>query len=258
MTEYLETFASPLPGLPSRSFHLHGPGELVSDFLRRDRTWEPVESALFLRALGPGAVVVDAGANLGWHAVWAACRVGPAGRIYAFEPDPLNFRLLQANGAALPQLRCLPCALGEARGTAPFQRHGANQGDTARVQSDRAPELPAVALWPGDALALQRLDFLKIDTQGSELMVLAGFRETLRRNPKAQLLVEFWPQGLARLQQKITGLEAALWGLDRPIHLLDHQGGGLYPLSPTALAELGQTLERSGGFSQLWLGSPPP
>jgi len=258
VTEYLETFSSPLPGLPDRSFYLHGPGELVSDFLRRDRTWEAAESALFLRALGPGAVVVDAGANLGWHAVWAACRVGPAGRVYAFEPDPRNFRLLKVNSAALPQLRCVPCALGEARGLASFQRHGANQGDTARVQSAGAPELPAVALWPGDALALQRLDFLKIDTQGSEVMVLAGFRETLRRSPEARLLVEFWPEGLARLSQKITDLEAALWALDRPIYLLDHQGGGLYPLSPRTLAELGQTLECSGGFSQLWLGAPPP
>lgn len=258
MAEHRETFLSPLAGLPDRSFCLHGSGELVSDVLRRDGTWEAVESALFLRALGPGAVVVDAGANLGWHAVWAACRVGPSGRVYAFEPDPRNFQLLKANGEDLPQLRSLPCALGEARGTATFRRHGSNQGDTARVPEGSPGALAAVPLWSGDGLALGRLDFLKIDTQGSEVMVLAGFRETLRRHPHARLLVEFWPAGLARLGQRITDLQRSLQALARPIHLLDHQQGGLYPLSPSALAALGQELERSGGFSQLWLGLPPP
>lgn len=249
-----ESFSAPGGGEGQRAFALHPPGELVSDLLRRDRTWEGVESALLRAALRPGSVVVDAGANLGWHAVWAALAVGAAGRVYAFEPDPLNLALLRVNGAGLPQLRALGVALGEAKGEVAFRRHGDNQGDSARV---RTAASFTTSCWPGDALALSRLDVLKIDTQGSELRILQGFATTLARQPQARLIVELWPAGLERLGDSVEALLAQLWALERPVFLIDHEGGGLTALTASALAALAASLARSGGFSQLWLGSPP-
>lgn len=249
-----ESFSAPGGGEGPRAFALHPPGELVSDLLRRDRTWEGVESALLRAALRPGSVVVDAGANLGWHAVWAALAVGAEGRVYAFEPDPQNMPLLRANGAGLPQLRALGAALGEARGEVAFRRHGDNRGDSARVRTDPSFTAPC---WPGDALALSRLDFLKIDTQGSELRILQGFAKTLARHREARLIVELWPAGLERLGDSLEALIAELWSLRRPIYLIDHERGGLKALTVPALAALATSLARSGGFSQLWLGLAP-
>ena len=249
-----ESFSAPGGGEGQRPFALHPPGELVSDLLRRDRTWEGVESALLRAALRPGSVVVDAGANLGWHAVWAALAVGAAGRVYAFEPDPLNLALLRVNGAGLPQLRALGVALGEAKGEVAFRRHGDNQGDSARV---RTAASFTTSCSPGDALALSRLDVLKIDTQGSELRILQGFASTLARQPQARLIVELWPAGLERLGDSVESLLAQLWALERPVYLIDHEGGGLTALTASALAALAASLAHSGGFSQLWLGSPP-
>ncbi len=249
-----ESFSAPGGGEGPRAFALHPPGELVSDLLRRDRIWEGVESALLRAALRPGSVVVDAGANLGWHAVWAALIVGAGGRVYAFEPDPRNLALLRANGAGLPQLRALGAALGEARGEVAFRRHGANQGDSARVKT--AASFTA-SCWPGDALALSRLDFLKIDTQGSELRILQGFAKTLARQREARLIVELWPAGLARLGDSVEALLAVLLGLGRPVYLIDHERGGLTALTSSALRTLAASLAGSGGFSQLWLGPPP-
>lgn len=249
-----ESFSAPGGGGGQRAFVLHPPGELVSDLLRRDRTWESVESALLRAALRPGSVVVDAGANLGWHAVWAALAVGLGGRVYAYEPDPRNLALLRVNGSGLPQLRVLGAALGEARGEVAFRRHGANQGDSARVRTAASFTAPC---WPGDALALARLDFLKIDTQGSELRILQGFTKTLARQSQARLIVELWPAGLERLGDSVDALLGALHALKRPIYLIDHERGGLQALSEPALAALAASLEASGGFSQLWLGAPP-
>ena len=135
-----------------------------------------------------------------------------------------------------------------------FRRHGDNQGDSARV---RAAASFTTSCWPGDALALSRLDVLKIDTQGSELRILQGFATTLARQPQARLIVELWPAGLERLGDSVESLLAQLWALERPVYLIDHEGGALTALTASALAALAASLALSGGFSQLWLGSPP-
>src|SRR5438045_2197564 len=58
---------------------------------------------------GPVDVVLDVGANIGAAAVLFRER-WPAAAIYAFEPDPTNFALLEQNVASL-QVTCLPFGL---------------------------------------------------------------------------------------------------------------------------------------------------
>ena len=48
----------------------------------------------------PGAVIVDAGANIGMFSLYAAARCGGDVRIFAFEPIPSTFGVLAANAAA--------------------------------------------------------------------------------------------------------------------------------------------------------------
>ena len=45
----------------------------------------------------PGEVVIDIGANVGYYTLIAARLVGETGRVYAFEPDPTNFAILDKN-----------------------------------------------------------------------------------------------------------------------------------------------------------------
>ena len=46
----------------------------------------------------PGEVLVDVGANVGMYTVWAARTRGA--RVYAFEPESLNYALLNRNNVA--------------------------------------------------------------------------------------------------------------------------------------------------------------
>ena len=50
--------------------------------------YEPGATGLVLNTLGEGDVFVDIGANSGYFTVLAALRVGAAGRVFAFEPNP--------------------------------------------------------------------------------------------------------------------------------------------------------------------------
>src|SRR5262245_2134996 len=74
----------------------------VADPLLAGRGYEPEETAFIEAALAPGMTFLDLGANVGYFTCLAARKVGPAGRVWAFEPDPRNFRLLvrsvKANG----------------------------------------------------------------------------------------------------------------------------------------------------------------
>ena len=49
------------------------------------------------REVGPGDVVLDIGANIGYYTIMLASRVGDSGRVYAIEPEPKNFELLRTN-----------------------------------------------------------------------------------------------------------------------------------------------------------------
>src|SRR5882762_8210273 len=45
----------------------------------------------------PGDLFVDVGANIGFYTIWAALRVGPEGRVFSFEPNPLATAFLERN-----------------------------------------------------------------------------------------------------------------------------------------------------------------
>ena len=52
---------------------------------------------LLLSLLKPGATMVDLGANIGYFSLVAAKKIGETGKIYSFEPDPLNYSLFLKN-----------------------------------------------------------------------------------------------------------------------------------------------------------------
>jgi hypothetical protein len=99
------------------------------------------------RLVTPGGYGIDLGAHIGLYTVLMASRVGPQGRIFAFEPSTPARERLQAHTRELPQVTVLPWtkvhsleSLPEPQGSAPIELlrvHGADWG--AQV-FDKAPE----------------------------------------------------------------------------------------------------------------------
>jgi FkbM family methyltransferase len=141
------------------------------------------EAMLFAQLLKPGAVVVEAGANIGALTVPIANAVGAAGRVIAYEPQGVLADLLRRTAAAnhLGQIEVRRAALGARPGTAvvPPVDYAAsgNFGGVALGGAGGA----TVAVETLDAHAMARLDLLKIDVEGMELDVLAGADATIRR-----------------------------------------------------------------------------
>lgn len=62
--------------------------------------YEPATTAVVMKVVTSGDVVVDVGAHWGYFTLLAASLCGTRGRVFAFEPHPRNLALLSKNVAA--------------------------------------------------------------------------------------------------------------------------------------------------------------
>lgn len=238
------------PGLEGFPFYVHDANDVfISEKIRRKGVWEAFETRLMLSLLRPGDHVLDIGANIGWYTVAAARRVGPQGRVFAFEPDRRNFTILGANVREnrIECARLLRAALGRSAGKARIQPASVNQGDIrVRAFSQEAAgsdsrEVPVVAL--DDFLAeepefsLTKLRVLKMDVQGFEWEVLAGARRLFESLPtRTVCFVEFDPALLNECSpDACKSFIAALGELERVVFAIGRPVWRLRRMSPDRL-----------------------
>ena len=148
------------------------------------------EFRLLPRLVAPGRVALDVGANRG---VWTYALRRLAREVHAFEPNPKMFADLSAalKGRAHLHALALSDRNGEAEFRVPRGRRGySNQGGSisaiAVPRDFGALTVPTARL---DDLGIADVGFIKIDVEGAELAVIAGARETLRRD-RPVLVVE--------------------------------------------------------------------
>jgi FkbM family methyltransferase len=159
------------------------------------RAYEPHVARVFRDLLRPGMHVIDLGANIGYYAMLAAARVGPAGHVSAFEPDPANAALLARSAAAngFGNIALFNCAAAAATGVVELAMDDSN-GRLVRGGTPGARRVQAVAL---DTLLgpRHRVELVKMDIEGAEGLALAGMERLLRAS-RPTLICEFSPPAL--------------------------------------------------------------
>lgn len=163
-------------------------------------------TAVTLQSLAsPGSVVFDIGANIGAHTLGLARSVGPAGRVFAFEPADFAFAKLKHNLDLNPELESRTRAhqiLLAAEPSAPLPQmiyaswpllpkepvHPKLRGRLLATSNARVDTLDRFVEREG----LDRLDLIKIDVDGHEYPVLRGGVRTLARF-QPTLLMELSP-----------------------------------------------------------------
>lgn len=127
------------------------------------------------------AVIFDIGANIGAAAVYFAARY-PQARVYCFEPLPENVELLRRNVAPFgDRVTVVPVGLGETPGSFEYRRSddplnfGGGTFHNVGCADGNTIHLPVTTLttFCRDN-RIDRIDVLKIDTEGAERSVLAG------------------------------------------------------------------------------------
>jgi FkbM family methyltransferase len=139
--------------------------------------------ALAVRRHLPGfapTVIFDVGANVGQSAQAFAERF-PQATIYAFEPVAAAYQALVVQTRALPAVRAFKTALGRGPGQVPMVVDPAKLVNSqVTIRPVRGAEhVENVPMDSGDrfcaANAIDRIGYLKVDTEGHDLEVLAGF-----------------------------------------------------------------------------------
>jgi FkbM family methyltransferase len=181
--------------------HTHGPRgkDRIAIKLARRGLWgyEGETIRIFLALAKEAQTVIDVGANTGLFALLAA-RANRAARVWAFEPVPFIFDMLQKNIRLneLDNLEAIPAAVADFVGESTFFITRTQVGiptDSSSCQGfrDQVDEfrLPTTTL---DEFVrtrpIARLDLLKIDAEAAESKVIRGALQTIRRDRPCLIL----------------------------------------------------------------------
>ena len=200
----------------------------------------------------PGDVVVDVGANHGFAACWFARR---GARVFAFEPSPQVYELLQRNVAdngLADRVRTFPEAIAERDGHAELLISPVLGGGTSTLH----PELAAASSLPitGRAevrvrslpavireLGLGRIRLLKLDCEGSELAILRSLDRALLDQVDS-LAIEYHPEVYSLAELVGTVLSWGDFHLSK-VTTLDVANANLHAVHRRAIEEWARSRE---------------
>ena len=159
-----------------------------------------------LAAAQPGDAVVDGGAWQGDTVADFLRSVGDRGIVYAFEPDPGNFRRL----VELSSSQVKPVARGLWRRTESLGMATSDSGISSRLAEDGTCSVEVVSLDDFVRSEGRDADIVKMDIEGAERAALDGAEDLLRRRaPTLQICVYHQPDDLWKLPAQIRRINSS-------------------------------------------------
>lgn len=196
--------------------------------------YEGPETFFTMNLLKRGDRVIDAGANIGYYSLVAANCVGGEGRVYSFEPIPVNYMRLKKH-ITLNHLEQVVTVnnMGlwdenkELQFSQSQDKHDNFGTFSAGIKEQVAQTFACPVVRLDDYVKqnqIARVDFIKMDVEGAELLALKGAIQTIRRDRPTVLLE------ICRYTCERFGYQADdIWELLRPLgyrmHLIGKSSG---------------------------------
>ena len=171
--------------------------KIDSLYLSVNKDWGDYEKEILENNIREGNVVLDIGANIGFYTLIMAKLVGEKGKVYAFEADPTNFNILKKNVEVngYKNIILVNKAILDCNKTIKFYVDKGNTAGNSLFKGNKQKynEIESVKLedyFPEN----QKIDFIKIDIEGSEGRAIKGMANLLDKNKKIKIITEFYPK----------------------------------------------------------------
>jgi FkbM family methyltransferase len=217
-------------------------------------TFEPHVERVIAGTVRPGDIAIDIGTNVGFHALVIAARVGPEGRVHAFEANPEVMKLFKAtmvlNGyttfRGTGRVTLYQIAASDRAGTLVLEQAPGHFGSghiiTDAPDADFGPEYSARVEVPTVAIddllggTIEKLDFLHMDIEGAEPLAMRGARALIERSPTLRIVTE-WSVNMMRTVADVEAHISWLEGEGFRFWVV-HHGGEIQSVSTAELIHL--------------------
>lgn len=232
------------------------PGQMSQKFMLDDlgagRLYEAETSHFIGSILAPGDTFIDVGAHVGYFSLLASVLVGPAGRVYAFEPEASNHAHLLEHMELNGVTNLVPnfMAVGAAPGVARFHVNADNDGGHALWEVGRHPFNARTRARPDtrrvyltsldDYFAgrdVSRLKAVKMDAEGAEHDILRGGAGMLARSGVPFIISEVNRFGLESMGTTERGFRETMDALGYETWLFQPGTMALQRLAPDQTPE---------------------
>jgi FkbM family methyltransferase len=195
--------------LPGRRFNFRHYGDITrilyeqQHLVRFGKSFEADILKRYVDLLRPGSVVLDIGANIGLYSLLGSETIEKAGKILAFEPEPLTYQALLRNLKLnkSDNVKTFPIALSDHQGrirlSVPTEVRAQYSYGDSYLSIDPAkhddPAAPIECRRLDDVLAdegIDHVDLIKIDVEGAEHLCLKGAERLLSGSSKPVILME--------------------------------------------------------------------
>ena len=188
------------------------------------RWFDPDVTAWINAYVKPGMVCIDAGANWGLFTLLMARKVSITGKVFAFEPATRFLKRLEGHIALneIHNTEIIPIALGNLTGNVICNTQGPPLYSSANVHFDRQEveqerdeivKADTLDHWWGEREC--SLNFMKIDVDGSEHVLLLGAEKTIETHR---------PVMAFEIPYDDIGVNATKWLTDRGYHFVTNKG----------------------------------
>jgi FkbM family methyltransferase len=177
--------------------------------------YESETLSLFKKMIKPGMICIDAGAQTGFYTLIMAGIAGSAGKVYSFEPNPVAYDLLKKNIIANElSNRVTAHNLGLSDTNEEIvASEVSNMYIVGKIDGARETRMKVVRC---DNLVHSKVDFIKIDIEGSEPKAIEGMSELI--NTYHPIIVseinEYWLKGRAQISSQLYLDQLKSFGYD--------------------------------------------
>ncbi|HKN75906.1 MAG TPA: FkbM family methyltransferase [Candidatus Acidoferrum sp.] len=202
--------------------------------------FERAELEFILQVLQPGTTFFDVGANIGLFSLAAGKKLcGHPSTLYAFEPCPSTFASLEKNllKNELATIHAVRVALSDQSGEANLYINAALKDALNSLEDPSHCDAEVVGRERVQTITLDdfvkrkniaRVDVMKVDVEGAELLVFRGGRKLLGRPDAPLILYEGYSWCTAGFHYHPVELMWQLEELGYELFILDPESGGVH------------------------------